>query len=54
MEQPQKKQNLKATIPEEISVFLNLKKGDKLEWRPIEDGNERFAIVRRKVPNPQE
>jgi hypothetical protein len=39
--------SLRATVPEGIVAFLNLKESDKLEWKmEIIDG-ERVAIVRR-------
>jgi len=39
--------SLRATVPEGIVAFLELKAGDKLEWKmDIEDG-ERIVIVRK-------
>ncbi|MGD0071382.1 MAG: hypothetical protein ABSB71_07900 [Candidatus Bathyarchaeia archaeon] len=44
---------MKATIPKEIEVFLELKKGDKLDWTPLTHGTinnyEKVAIVRRVI-----
>ena len=42
--------SLKATIPEGIIMFLNLKAGDKLEWEKRSKGNERFVIVQKVKP----
>lgn len=39
--------SLRATIPEGIVAFLELEKGDKLEWKMEVDGNKRFAIVKK-------
>ena len=39
--------SLRATVPEGIVDFLEIKEGDKLEWKmDIRDG-ERIAIVRK-------
>jgi hypothetical protein len=39
--------SLRATVPEGMVAFLELREGDKLEWRmDIQDG-ERIAIVRK-------
>lgn len=39
--------SLRATVPEGIVVFLELREGDKLEWKmDVQDG-ERIAIVRK-------
>lgn len=39
--------SLRATVPEGIVAFLELKAGDKLDWKmDIKDG-ERVVIVRR-------
>lgn len=41
--------SLRATIPEGIVAFLELEKGDKLEWKmEIIDG-KRVVIVRKEV-----
>ena len=39
--------SLRATIPEGIVAFLDLKPSDKLEWRMEIINGERVAIVRR-------
>jgi bifunctional DNA-binding transcriptional regulator/antitoxin component of YhaV-PrlF toxin-antitoxin module len=39
--------SLRATIPEGIVAFLDLKTGDKLEWKMEVKGNERMAIVKK-------
>jgi bifunctional DNA-binding transcriptional regulator/antitoxin component of YhaV-PrlF toxin-antitoxin module len=47
--------SLRATVPEGMVAFLELREGDKLEWRmDIQDG-ERMAIVRKaKTENVSE
>lgn len=41
--------SLRATIPEGCVVFLELKEGDKLEWKmDIDEQNERILVVRRQ------
>jgi hypothetical protein len=40
--------SLRATIPEGIVVFLDLKAGDKLQWKMEVIGNERVAVVKKK------
>ena len=41
--------SLRATIPEGIVAFLNLKEGDNLEWiMEINEDNERIAIVKKQ------
>ena len=40
-------QSLRATVPEGIVAFLELKEGDKLEWRMEIINNERIAMVRK-------
>ena len=42
-----KTQSLRATVPEGIVAFLNLKAGDKLEWEMEIINGERVAIVRK-------
>jgi hypothetical protein len=37
--------SLRATVPEGIVAFLNLKEGDKLEWKMEIINNKRVAIV---------
>jgi hypothetical protein len=39
--------SLRATIPEGIVAFLELEKGDKLEWKMDIIDNERVTIVRK-------
>ena len=39
--------SLRATVPEGIVAFLNLKECDKLEWKMEIINGERVAIVRR-------
>lgn len=39
--------SLRATVPEGIVAFLNLKAGDKLEWKMEIVDNERVTIVRK-------
>ena len=43
---PQSK-SLRATVPEGIVAFLDLKKGDKLEWKMEIIDEERVTIVRK-------
>jgi len=41
--------SLRATVPEGIVVFLNLKEGDSIEWKmDITEDGERVAIVRKR------
>lgn len=40
--------SLRATLPQGIVSFLNLKPGDKLEWVMDDKKNHRIAIVSRK------
>jgi bifunctional DNA-binding transcriptional regulator/antitoxin component of YhaV-PrlF toxin-antitoxin module len=42
-----KSKSLRATIPEGIVAFLELEKGDKLEWKMEIEDNERIAVVRK-------
>jgi len=37
--------SLRATVPEGIVVFLDLKEGDKLQWKMDMKDNERVAVV---------
>lgn len=37
--------SLRATVPEGIVAFLNLKAGDKLEWKMEIQGNKRVVLV---------
>ena len=39
--------SLRATVPEGIVAFLDLKAGDKLEWKMEVEGNERIVIVKK-------
>jgi hypothetical protein len=39
--------SLRATVPEGIVAFLDLKSGDKLEWKMEIINNERVTIVRK-------
>jgi hypothetical protein len=39
--------SLRATVPEGIVVFLELREGDKLEWRMDIQNGERMVIVRK-------
>jgi hypothetical protein len=39
--------SLRATVPEGIVAFLDLKAGDKLEWKMEISGNERIAMVKK-------
>lgn len=39
--------SLRATVPEGIVAFLNLKEGDKLEWKMEIEQNERIVIVKK-------
>jgi len=43
---PQSK-SLRATVPEGIVAFIDLKKGDKLEWKMEIIDNERVAVIRK-------
>ncbi|MGD6852215.1 MAG: AbrB/MazE/SpoVT family DNA-binding domain-containing protein [Candidatus Bathyarchaeia archaeon] len=40
--------SLRATVPEGIVAFLDLKQRDELEWRMEIIEDERVAVVRRK------
>jgi bifunctional DNA-binding transcriptional regulator/antitoxin component of YhaV-PrlF toxin-antitoxin module len=42
--------SLRATIPEGIVAFLELKEGDRIEWEMQVANNERSVIVRRLKP----
>jgi hypothetical protein len=39
--------SLRATVPEGIVAFLDLKAGDKLDWRMEIIDNERVVMVRK-------
>ncbi len=39
--------SLRATVPEGIVAFLDLKSGDKLEWKMEIINSERVAFVRK-------
>jgi hypothetical protein len=40
--------SLRATVPEGIVAFLDVKEGDKLQWKMDIQGNERVAVVAKK------
>jgi hypothetical protein len=42
-----KSKSLRATIPEGIVAFLELEKGDKLEWKMEIINGERVTVVRK-------
>ena len=37
--------SLRATIPEGIVAFLDLKSGDKLEWKMVVEKGERIVTI---------
>jgi len=39
--------SLRVTVPEGIVAFLELKAGDKLEWRMEVQNNERMVVVKK-------
>ncbi|MBI2184127.1 MAG: AbrB family transcriptional regulator [Thaumarchaeota archaeon] len=39
--------SVRATVPEGIAVFLEIKAGDKLEWKMEIVNGERVAVVRK-------
>ena len=39
--------SLRATVPEGIVAFLELRAGDKLEWKMEVQNNERMVIVKK-------
>ena len=39
--------SLRATVPEGIVAFLDLKAGDKLDWKMEVQGKERMVIVKK-------
>lgn len=39
--------SLRATVPEGIVAFLDLKAGDKLEWRMEVTSNKRVVVVKK-------
>lgn len=41
--------SVRATVPEGIVAFLDLKVGDKLVWKMEVDGNVRLAVVTKKT-----
>jgi hypothetical protein len=41
--------SVRATVPEGIVAFLDLKVGDKLVWKMDYEGNDRYTIVRKKI-----
>lgn len=46
--------SLRATVPEGIVVFLDLKAGDKLEWKMEILENERVVIVKKALTREEE
>ena len=40
--------SVRTTVPEGITEFLDIKAGDKLEWKMDTHNNERTAIVTKK------
>ena len=48
VEKPDKKKGVNATIPEGIVEYLDLKKGDKLEWTYDTKNEIRIAVVNKK------
>ncbi len=46
-----KTRSLRATIPEGIVAFLDLKESEKIDWyMQIDEKGERFVIVRKSKP----
>ena len=45
--------SLRATLPQGIVSHLNLKPGDKIEWKMNERSNERMVMVSKKMGNPK-
>ena len=42
--------SLRATIPEGIVAFLNVKEGDKLDWKmEVDHSGRRFVVVKKFV-----
>lgn len=41
--------SVRATVPEGIVAFLDLKVGDKLVWKMEVNGNVRLAVVTKKT-----
>jgi len=39
--------SLRATIPEGIVAFLNLREGDALDWKMETSKDDRFVVVRK-------
>ena len=46
--------SLRATVPEGIVAFLELKSGDKLEWKMEMIADERVVIVKKQVTPEEE
>jgi hypothetical protein len=40
--------SLRATVPEGIVAFLEIKEGDKLEWKMDLKNDERIAVVKKR------
>lgn len=45
--------SLRATIPEGIVAFLNIKEGDVLDWKMEIIENERIALVRKMLSDDE-
>lgn len=45
--------SLRATLPQGIVSYLNLRPGDKLEWKMNDKSNERIVVVSKKRMNPK-
>jgi bifunctional DNA-binding transcriptional regulator/antitoxin component of YhaV-PrlF toxin-antitoxin module len=45
--------SLRATIPEGMVAFLNLKEGDSLEWKMEIIDNERVALVKKMLSDEE-
>jgi bifunctional DNA-binding transcriptional regulator/antitoxin component of YhaV-PrlF toxin-antitoxin module len=46
--------SLRVTVPEGIVAFLNLKAGDKLEWKMEIIDNERVTLVKKVMTREEE
>jgi hypothetical protein len=45
--------SLRATVPEGIVAFLDLKEGEKLEWKMEIMNNERVVVVRKMLSDEE-
>jgi len=45
--------SLRATIPEGIVAFLDMKAGDELEWKMEIIDNERVALVKKMISDEE-